>query len=88
MVRAHREAYGQYVATTGASTEAFGAALIAGDYVDWPWWGRLIPEAARDRLRVRCAEAMSGAVERQPGIGEPQDAVAEPEDAVPPGWQR
>ncbi len=51
--------------TDGASTEAFGAALIAADYVDWPWWGRLVPAAARDTMRSRFARAMSAAVEER-----------------------
>lgn len=51
--------------TTKPSDEAFGAALIAADYVTWPWWGRLIPETARDTMRSRFARAMSAAIEEQ-----------------------
>lgn len=61
--RACHEEYGQQLPTSGASTEAFGAALIAGDYVPWPWWAHLLPGSARDEMRDRFAKVMAAAVE-------------------------
>jgi hypothetical protein len=63
--RAAHETLGEEIAIGGASTEAFGAALIAGDYVEWPWWARIVPRASRDRLRVDFAERMAAAVEQR-----------------------
>lgn len=48
-----------------ASTEAYGAALIASDYVTWPWWARLMPQSARDEVATRLARLTSAAVERR-----------------------
>lgn len=45
------------------ATEAFGAALIAADYVALPWWLRLVPQRALDRLWRDAAVQIGGAVQ-------------------------
>lgn len=81
--RACSEQYGDKLPVTGGSTEALGAALIAGDYVQWPWWSHLLTNRARDQLRYRFAKAMSAAVEhetrRRAATTDPADD--DPEDA-------
>lgn len=61
--RALHESFGERLPVSGASTEALGAAVIAGDYVQWPWWARLLPASARRALASEFAERMSAAVE-------------------------
>lgn len=48
-----------------ASDEARGAALIAADYVAWPWWARLVPQSARGEAAARIARLTAAAVERR-----------------------
>jgi len=63
--RAQHERHGQALLVSGASTEAFGAALIAADYVRWPWWARLAGGRRRDALRSQFARRLSAAVEQR-----------------------
>jgi hypothetical protein len=61
--RAQHERHGQQLLIRGASTEALGAALIAADYVRWPWWARLAGGRRRDALRSEFARRLAAAVE-------------------------
>lgn len=62
--RAQHERHGQPLLLSGASDESPGAALIAADYVRWPWWLRvLITRGARDQLRGEFARRLAAAVE-------------------------
>jgi hypothetical protein len=61
--RARHEAHGRLLRIEGASDEALGAALIAADYVRWPWWARLAGNRQRDALRSEFARRLAAAVE-------------------------
>jgi hypothetical protein len=61
--RAQHERHGRPLPIQGASTEALGAALIAADYVRWPWWARLVGARRRDALRSEFARRLAAAVE-------------------------
>jgi len=63
--RAQHERHGRPLRVSGASTEALGAALIAADYVSWPWWARLVGGRRRDALRYEFARRLSAAVEQR-----------------------
>jgi hypothetical protein len=63
--RASSDAYGTAPRLEGASDEALGSAMIAADYVKWPWWGRLLTQSARDQVASRMAMSMSAAVEQR-----------------------
>lgn len=43
--------------------ETLGAALIAADYIRLPWWARLMPQRALDRLWREAAVQIGGAVQ-------------------------
>jgi len=45
------------------ATESMGAALIAADYITLPWWLRLVPQRALDRLWRDAAVQIGGAVQ-------------------------
>ncbi len=45
------------------ATESMGAALIAADYIPLPWWLRLVPRRALDRLWREVAVQIGGAVQ-------------------------
>lgn len=63
--RAFHEACGTRLALEGASTEALGSAIIAADFVELPWWTRMLPRSARDELRRRFAGPLAAVVEEQ-----------------------
>lgn len=49
--------------TSALADETYGAALIAADYIPLPWWARLIPGSALDRLLRAAAVQIGGAVQ-------------------------
>jgi len=69
--RARHEAHGRPLPVGGASDEALGAALIAADYVRWPWWARLAGNRRRDALRSEFARRLAAAVESRTEAGDP-----------------
>ncbi len=84
--RAQHERHGRPLLVSGASDEALGAALIAADYVRWPWWGRLIGARQRDALRYEFARRLAAAVEsrterRAAGAADDEIPASESESA-------
>lgn len=61
--RSGHERHGSSLRIVGASDEALGTALIAADYVRWPWWAHLLPNSAQDEVRSRFARVLASAVE-------------------------
>jgi hypothetical protein len=65
--RARHERHGAPLLVSGASDEALGAALIAADYVSWPWWALAAGGRRRDALRSEFARRLAAAVESRAG---------------------